>query len=60
MAPGRRRTPDEPAPVVITSPPDPWADARGTLAWWALGAAVVVAGSLVVARTPSRRSDQGN
>ncbi|TGO06397.1 serine protease [Serinibacter arcticus] len=50
----------ENAPVVITSPPDPWADARGTLAWWALGAAVVVAASLVVARTPSRRSDQGN
>jgi len=58
--PAVERTPDEPAPVVITSPPDPWADARGTLAWWALGAAVVVAGSLVVARTPSRRSDQGN
>ncbi|WP_158277159.1 S8 family serine peptidase [Serinibacter arcticus] len=42
-------------PVTITAYPDRWATARSTLGWWALGAAVVVAGSLIVARTPRGR-----
>lgn len=49
----------EAAPVVIVAYPDAWARARGVVAWWALGAAVVVAGCLIVTRMPRRR-DQDN
>ncbi|GMA32353.1 S8 family serine peptidase [Litorihabitans aurantiacus] len=50
--PALERPTAEAEPVRITPTPDAWERARGTLGWWGLGAAVVVAGALVVTRLP--------
>lgn len=44
-------------PGTVTSAPDDVAAARGRLAWWALGAVVVVGGGLIVARRARRGAD---